>query len=377
VVYLDNVPNFHVKGGVIHDAYIGILSQGNSNIILSKGATLMNNGIAANMKGVNANDKVKAALFFMDCSYMTDNAIGISGQDVVLAIDESVNSNNKNLNTFSNFEEDKIKGLYFDIYHTFNPVTKLPNQYYANNQVQATNNRWTTGLPEYWTAFCSFPYSSREYDLLQGFNKPGSWLASYQLVVSPDAPTDLKVDCHTIGEGDDPHKVPPSKQGQVSTIGGSSTGLGFVWSGINAMLNGNIDEMKSAFTPLAMVSNEERNSSENGYTQLYIDIAKALVYVPTSDVPFEIDGRNSKDKPTLKQSILVYPNPAHQWLTVDLPNQTHKLQLVDGLGRSVYSESVNGTTRLNVGQYPSGVYHVIVTDAKGVQTRSKVIVQHD
>jgi hypothetical protein len=63
--------------------------------------------------------------------------------------------------------------------------------------------------------------------------------------------------------------------------------------------------------------------------------------------------------------------------SVDLPNQPHKLQLVDGLGRNMYNETVNGTTRLNVGQYPSSVYHVIVTDAKGVQTRSKVIVQHD
>ena len=376
LVYLDDVPNFHLKGTNIHDAYVGILSRGNSNIIMSQGALLWNNGMGASMSGQTIEGNPTAALFFMDCSYMLDNIIGVSGRDVVLAIDEFVNSNSKNLNTFSNFMQDKISGLYFDIYHTFKPKSKLPIfQYQSQTQIPATNNTWKTGSPIFWNI--SLPSNLMEYDILQGFNATNAWVPAYELVVDPNAPSDQSVDCRIISNDDNPREVPPTKQGAVSTIIGTSGGLGTLWSGISAMLNENVEEMKAAFTPLAKVSDYERNNTENIYTQLYVDIAKALVYAPSDDVPIEVDGRNAKVNTTSKSSVLVYPNPAHQWLTVELPNQNHRLQLADGLGRSVYNETVNGTTRLNVGQYPSGVYHVIVTDANGIQTRSKVVVQHD
>jgi hypothetical protein len=53
--------------------------------------------------------------------------------------------------------------------------------------------------------------------------------------------------------------------------------LPFAWSGISALLNENLEAVHESFAPLAMVSDEERNKSDNGYTQMYIDIAKALV----------------------------------------------------------------------------------------------------
>jgi hypothetical protein len=368
-VYLNDVPHFYMKEGTnIHHAYNAIYARGHSNIIMSKGASLLQNGIAVNMEAEDSKvvKTPKGGLFFMDCSDLSNNALGVLGRDVTLFTDEFVNSNYNNPNTFSNFIEGKAKGRFFDIYYSIDPATKQSSHVYNNYTIVSRNNIW---LPD-------IPVQTEDYCIVDYFNINGSSKKQYTLDVDPPAQP-KSGDCYTLSDDDDPFTPDPIKQGGFYTSAGTVSALPFAWSGISAMLNQNLDKMREAFSPLAAVSSEERNSTESVYTQMYVDIAKAFVYAESEiDLPYA-GGRSANNKPAAGSGILVYPNPAHQWLTVDLPNQTHKLQLVDGLGRSVYSESVSGTTRLNVGQYPSGVYHVIVTDAKGVQTRSKVIVQHD
>jgi hypothetical protein len=373
-VYLNDVPHFFMKEGTnIHDAFNAIYARGSTNIIMSKGASLMNNGIAVNMEAEDPNAvKIpKGGLFFMDCSHLYDNALGILGRDVTLFTDEFVNSNYNNPNTFINFEQvspkgQLVKGRYFDIYYSLDPATKQSSHVYNNYTIFSRNNIWSN----------NYPVQTEEYYIVDYHTINGSNHTEYTLDVDPPA-QGHGGDCYTLSNDDDPFEPEPIKQGSFYTPAGMVSALPFAWSGISALLNENLDEMREAFTPLAMVSYQERNKAESGYTQMYIDIAKAFVYAESGiDLPY-LGGRSANNKPVSGSDILVYPNPAHQWLTVDLPNQTHKLQLVDGLGRNMYNETVNGTTRLNIGQYPSGVYHVIVTDAKGVQTRSKVIVQHD
>ena len=114
-IYLQNVPHFYLTHGTtIHDAFTGIYARSGSNVIMRQGAALIKNGIGVNMIGQKYIDKNKptAGLFFMDCSSLLENAIGVLGKNIVLATDEFVNSNNNNSNYFTNYVSEKtgIKG---------------------------------------------------------------------------------------------------------------------------------------------------------------------------------------------------------------------------------------------------------------------------
>ena len=103
-VYLNDVPNIVMQNGqIIKNAFNAILARGASNINMYSASQLANNGIGVNMIGELQNDKQftpASGRFTMDCASLIKNVFGLLGRNVVLDVDELLNSNNKNFNTF-------------------------------------------------------------------------------------------------------------------------------------------------------------------------------------------------------------------------------------------------------------------------------------
>lgn len=81
---------------------------------------------------------------------------------------------------------------------------------------------------------------------------------------------------------------------------------------------------------------------------------------------------------TEKQEISVYPNPASTVLTIAgaTADNVMEVHITDVLGKTVCSETVTGTKKLDVSEYKNGVYLVSINEkGSAVQTR-RVVVKH-
>lgn len=119
------------------------------------------------------------------------------------------------------------------------------------------------------------------------------------------------------------------------------------------------------------------------------------VFVQESTPPFEVYQVELYDTPPIAdptvvtglepipaEQILVYPNPANNEMTVQLPGLLAKpaaVNLIDQTGRtSLQSAIPEGSDRktLNVSELSSGVYIMTIDLGQGVLTRKKVVVVH-
>ena len=72
----------------------------------------------------------------------------------------------------------------------------------------------------------------------------------------------------------------------------------------------------------------------------------------------------------LDNSVLVYPNPASEQLTVKLSASFEQLEITNLLGQVIYTANVNDTEfTINVNDYRSGVYFIRLTGNQGVATK--------
>ena len=82
----------------------------------------------------------------------------------------------------------------------------------------------------------------------------------------------------------------------------------------------------------------------------------------------------------IKQELMVYPNPATNWMQVMLPQQAlHQLRLMDLYGRILYQTDLQqyraSTFHIPVHDVTNGVYYVEVA-GEGSIFRSKVLIVH-
>lgn len=94
-----------------------------------------------------------------------------------------------------------------------------------------------------------------------------------------------------------------------------------------------------------------QNNAQGPYMDTTINEIKTFLYplVCGSAPPLAID-------PTLPEALSVYPNPARQYLRIEAPDRPGHAQLIDGLGRVVWQEALQGPTTLQRGPWPNGWY---------------------
>lgn len=75
--------------------------------------------------------------------------------------------------------------------------------------------------------------------------------------------------------------------------------------------------------------------------------------------------------------VRIYPNPAKDFLAVDLLPGDYLLRLSDVYGRSCFSQKINGSSEIAVGDFPDGAYFVSLVDIPGqkILYRQKILIR--
>jgi hypothetical protein len=72
-------------------------------------------------------------------------------------------------------------------------------------------------------------------------------------------------------------------------------------------------------------------------------------------------------------SFEVYPNPAHETVTVSTTMNAQKVEILNYLGQVIYSHNVNSNNfTLNVANYADGVYFIRLTSDEGIATQKLI-----
>lgn len=355
-VYLEDVPTFVMQNNqVISNAFNGILARGNTNIDMFSGSRFYNNGIGVNLIGQLTDDLkgTKASgRFSMDCSSLNRNVFGVLGRNVVLSIDEFLNSNNANFNTFIQYTSNssKVTGKYFDYF--FNYTLTTPS-------IPATYNKWYSKLP------------IQDVDYFIGKPNSGKFFST-ALDLGTIIPSKAK-DCDNL-----PAKIYDDKdlanvddnnaKGMMSISGVYQPALPIFWSGLSNFYNENEDAAITNFAKLASVSEDMRNEMESTYGKLMIDVAKTMTYI-----------RPDANAPTLsrvqKTRAVIYPNPTDNFFNINLEKGSYAVSIVDMQGRVVYQQNTEGNLEVETEKWLSGIYQVFITNENtGTEMTEKVVV---
>lgn len=83
-----------------------------------------------------------------------------------------------------------------------------------------------------------------------------------------------------------------------------------------------------------------------------------------------------EDKFVTSEDVILYPNPTHEALSVQLPEyvSTGWVSIHNVNGQRVLERTITGTEVLNLRDFPNGVYHVHVTI--GTQSFSQTVVKN-
>ncbi len=76
-------------------------------------------------------------------------------------------------------------------------------------------------------------------------------------------------------------------------------------------------------------------------------------------------------------SILVYPNPSSETLSIDLPNiEEYHLEIYNTIGQKIYSTDINKNNNLiNVSNYPKGLHVIHLQNKDGLKHIHKIIIE--
>jgi hypothetical protein len=84
----------------------------------------------------------------------------------------------------------------------------------------------------------------------------------------------------------------------------------------------------------------------------------------------------SNNEELLKNDISIFPNPALDILTIDLPikNENLFISIIDLQGRELLSQSAIGSQhKIDISSYPNGIYLLEVRTEKGITTQKKFV----
>ena len=348
------------NGQIIKNAFNAILARGNTSVNMYSSSRLMNNGIGLNMIGLptsNAQSSRASGRFTMDCSSLVKNVYGLLGNNIILDIDELLNSKGLNYNTFvqyTGYGKTKANGRYFD--YIFKYALQTP-------QIPATYNKW----------FPNLPVQGVDYYIANTLNGgPASVALDLGNIIPTQVPNCELLPGKIYNDKDLSDVASNNPKGFMTINGVYQAALPIFWSGMSNFYAGNEADAASNFSQLAAISEAARNSLNNPYAQLMIDVAKTMVYAPPSDSP--ILGKLQRAKIT----TTIYPNPTDDILNIHLEKGVFSINIMDTQGRIVYKQSAEGDVVINTDTWLSGIYQVFITNKDtGAEVTEKVVVMRD
>ena len=292
----------------------------------------------------------------------------VLGRNIWLDIDELLNSNQTNFNTFIQYysqgqSKSPKNGRYFDF--TFD-YSAIPSKNIVFGQpIPATYNKWSPGLPVQNTDYFIGYYSSGKY---QSTALDLGTLTPQQPAANCDKLPGLIYADNSLGG------VPDVAKGTMFLNGTNQSTLPMFWTGFSNYLAGNENVSNTAFAPLSALSMEERNAVSNRYAQHIIDIAKTMVYAaPTT--PNDI-GFQSKVQKNNDNGVSIYPNPTSDLFYLRLPKGSYEVSVFDPQGRNIKQiRSQSQENTIETQDWESGIYQVLVkSENTGEMSWHKIVI---
>ena len=354
-VVLTNVGHFELNASTISgfDHGSGIWGVGRTNVKMYEKATIQNCQFGVSMIGGQGTTTADYGALTMRCSNLLQNDYGVIGTDILLDIDNGIQAFGKNANTF--------------VIKSGNPDSKIFQIDYVQRNISTVYARGN-----YWQAPSSTPTAYSLTNLTTGF---------VNLVTTPvETSMPTLASCQGGGTpgGTPGEKIYSTANGTDCEIvrNGHTVVIHDLYSSATAQYDAeNYELAELGYAPIAEITRPERNTMSTN-CRLYIDMAKCRTFVPLALHQDQLEDRGSKD--LTNSAMTITPNPASGVFVVSLlpSQQGYDLDVIDVLGRVVYTERDNmGQFSITVVNWSSGLYSVVVKDhSTGKVMTSKVVI---
>jgi hypothetical protein len=316
-------------------------------------ATIQNCQFGVSMIGGQGTTTADYGALTMRCSNLLQNDYGVIGTDILLDIDNGIQAFGKNANTF--------------VIKSGNPDSKIFQIDYVQRNISTVYARGN-----YWQAPSSTPTAYSLTNLTTGF---------VNLITTPvETSLPTLASCQGGGTpgGTPGEKIYSTANGTDCEIirNGHTVVIHDLYSSATAQYDAeNYELAELGYAPIAEITRPERNTMSTN-CRLYIDMAKCRTFVPLALQQNQLSDRDSKD--LTNSSMTITPNPASGVFVVSLlpTQQGYDLDVMDVLGRVVYSERGNmGQFTIASVNWSSGLYSVVVKDhSTGKVMTSKVVI---
>ena len=93
-------------------------------------------------------------------------------------------------------------------------------------------------------------------------------------------------------------------------------------------------------------------------------ICRQDVYLARLVTPYQTSKSNQIEEKHIEENqLLVYPNPAQNRFTVELPLGDYTMSIYSSLGQQIHQQSITGTTSIESTTWQSGIYFIQVQAA--------------
>lgn len=108
--------------------------------------------------------------------------------------------------------------------------------------------------------------------------------------------------------------------------------------------------------------------------------------IPDSDFPYgmtKVEGiilniipnSTSRANAAQQDGIKIFPNPAHDFITIENTDKTSNISIFNSLGIEMQSQKICGSNRINISNLPKGMYVVKVTSSQEKNYTTKLIIE--
>ena len=341
-----------------------------SNVFLNRGTRVIGNGIGVHMvKGGISGTEEDYGLVHVDCARFIDNGTAIQGKDVLLEIDAIENCLGclPQESRPNQFEGDKL----FRICYEDRDITEISAQ------------------QNYWGGDVNAPFLN-QYHLTS--NNGGVCNSSFNSVFLDSSNPSLNAPIGNCEGGGifNPTNIPPIKI-CVLNMGGSNYLLHQQFmEAYEEFRRDSLDLSRTRYMPIAAIPDHIRSQASVVCKQ-YIDVARVMTNIKSDPRSNTASTRSWEDfahlwspnaiapTPTVKSSssFAVYPNPVSTNVILDLDYGEQQIQFINNLGRVYHKTVGNGTTVVNVENWPNGLYLIEAIDVVTNQRQtSKMIIQN-
>ena len=124
------------------------------------------------------------------------------------------------------------------------------------------------------------------------------------------------------------------------------------------------------FDRLFFVCDDDAGNAGNSYyrnIKIYEGSCANSNFTPTLYDQVDVLYGTELEKVSQESSVLLYPNPAYDQLTIQFENKTSwtSMSIIDATGRTVWDKQAAASCQLDITAFPAGIYNLLLSDKNG------------